>query len=125
MIGMPPTRVLIVDDHPGFRRVARELLQARGYTVVGEADGMATALAALEACVPDAVLLDVCLGSESGFDVARALTGSQPGVAVLLVSAEESESEERVRACGARGFVPKPRLVHADLGTLWRHAGGA
>jgi DNA-binding NarL/FixJ family response regulator len=122
---MPSTRVLIVDDQPVFRQVARELLEARGYAVVAEAGDLAAALAALERCVPDAVLLDVCLGEESGFDVARALIEVRPGLAVLMVSADDGhECPERLRECGARGFVTKPRLVDADLATLWRHAGG-
>lgn len=33
-----PLRVLVVDDHPGFRRAARALLGACGFLVVGEAD---------------------------------------------------------------------------------------
>jgi DNA-binding NarL/FixJ family response regulator len=123
---MAPKRVLIVDDQPVFRGVARELLESRGYTVVAEAYGMATAMEALERCGPDAVLLDVCLGEESGFDVARALTGMRPDVAVLLVSSDDAyRSNERVLRCGARGFVLKARLVKTDLGTFWGHAGGA
>jgi DNA-binding NarL/FixJ family response regulator len=121
---MSPTRVLIVDDQPVFREVARELLEVRGYSVVAEADGMATALEAVERSVPDAVLLDVRLGEESGFDVARALIGRQPELAVLLMSADkEHESSEGVRRCGARGFVLKGRLVKTDLGTYWGQPG--
>jgi two-component system KDP operon response regulator KdpE len=118
---MPPKRVLIVDDQPAFRRVVRGLLIRRGHAVVGEADGLITALAALQQYEPDAVLLDVCLGVESGFDVARVLTGLRPGLPVLLVSTDDRyEHEARVQECGARGFVSKSRLVDADLGTLWR-----
>ena len=125
MVGMPSTRVLIVDDQPVFRRVARDLLKARGYVVVAEADRADTAMEALRRCVPDAVLLDVCLGEESGFDVARARTGAAPDVAVLLVSADERwVCRESVRECGARGFVLKAHLVDADLGTFWRQAEG-
>jgi DNA-binding NarL/FixJ family response regulator len=123
---MSPTRVLIVDDQPVFRQVARDLLEIRGYSVVAEAEGLATALEALRRAVPDAVLLDVCLGKESGFDVARALTRALPGLPVVLVSADAHyECVERVRECGARGFVLKTRLVHTDLDTFWRQAGGA
>ena len=118
---MPPKRVLIVDDHPVFRLVVRDLLARRGHAVVGEADGLATALAAIEQCEPDAVLLDVCLGNESGFDIARVLTGLRPGLPVLLVSTDDRyEYEVRAHECGARGFVTKSRLVDAVLGTLWR-----
>ena len=118
---MPPKRVLIVDDQPAFRQVVRDLLVRRGHAVVGEADGLVTALAACEQHEPDAVLLDVCLGSESGFDVARALTGLRPGLPVLLVSTDDRyEDEACVRDSGACGFVSKSGLVDADLATLWR-----
>jgi DNA-binding NarL/FixJ family response regulator len=123
---MTPTRVLIVDDQPVFRGVARTLLETRGYTVVAEAEGMDSALEALERCGPDAVLLDIGLGEESGFDVARALTRLRPDVAVLLVSADDAhELSERVSWSGARGFLPKTRLVKADLGRFWGHAAAA
>jgi DNA-binding NarL/FixJ family response regulator len=121
-----PTRVLIVDDQPVFRRVARTLLETRGYTVVAEAEGMDTALEALERSLPDAVLLDIGLGEESGFDVARALTRLRPELAVLLVSADnEYEFSERVGWSGARGFLLKTRLVIADLATFWGPAPAA
>ena len=118
---MPPKRVLIVDDQPAFRHAARDLLTSRGHAVVGEADGLISALAALEQHQPDAVLLDVCLGIESGFDVGRVLTGLRPGLSVLLASSDDRYGDDtRVRECGACGFVSKSRLVDADLGALWR-----
>ena len=118
---MPSKRVLIVDDQPAFREAVRDLLMSRGHAVVGEADGLVSALAALEQHRPDAVLVDVCLGIESGFDVARALTGLRPGLSVLLASSDDRYGEEaRVRECGACGFVSKSRLVDTDLGALWR-----
>ena len=81
-----PPRVLIVDDQPSFRGMARTVLEWRGYAVAGEADSAASAIAAAERLAPDAVLLDVCLGEASGFEVACALTQARPGLAVLLVS---------------------------------------
>ena len=66
------------------------------------------------------MLLDVCLGTESGVDVARVLTGLRAGLPVLLVSTDDRYGDEaRVQGCGARGFVLKSRLADADLGTLW------
>jgi DNA-binding NarL/FixJ family response regulator len=118
-----PLRVLIVDDHPVFCRVARELLEARGYAVVGEATCAAAALEAAERLAPDAVLLDVRLGDDSGHAVARALSGLDHPLAVLLVSVvDEADEEQRACACGARGFVPKARLALTDLGRFWPHA---
>jgi DNA-binding NarL/FixJ family response regulator len=114
-------RVLIVDDQPIFRRAARDLLELRGYSVVAEADRSSVAFDAVERLAPDVVLLDVCLGTESGFDVARALTRAYPELPVLLVSADEARGHpESVRECGARGFVLKSRLAHTDLTAHWR-----
>ena len=66
--------VLIVDDHPSFRATARILLEAEGFSVVGEAVDGASALT--EACRlrPEVVLLDVQLPDIDGFHVAEAIT---------------------------------------------------
>jgi DNA-binding NarL/FixJ family response regulator len=61
--------VLIVDDHPGFRAVARRLLEIEGYEVVGEAADGTTALVAVRELRPDVVLLDVQLPDVDGFEV--------------------------------------------------------
>lgn len=106
--------VVIVDDHPGFRGAVRELLEARGHAVVGEADCAAAALELVSQLVPDAVLLDVELGHECGLDVAWSLTNAHPGLRVLLVSAECYADPQRVRESGACGFVPKSQLACAD-----------
>jgi DNA-binding NarL/FixJ family response regulator len=125
MVGVSAPRVVVVDDHPGFRRVARELLRLRGYAVLGEADCAASALDLVTRVAPDAVLLDVRLGDESGLDVARTLTGARPDLAVLLVSTdEELEGLDCVGECGARGFVAKRRLADVDLGALLPVPGG-
>ena len=55
------SRILIVDDHPGFRRFARSLLESEGFDVVGEAEDEASALAAAARLRPGLVLLDVLL----------------------------------------------------------------
>lgn len=70
-----PLRVLIVDDHVGFRGFARRLLAALGMDVVGEVgDGLA-ALAEVARVRPDLVLLDVLLPDLDGFEVARRCAG--------------------------------------------------
>jgi DNA-binding NarL/FixJ family response regulator len=108
-------RVLIVDDQPAFREAARELLEGRGH-VVAEARDAAEALAAIEAFDPDAALIDVRLHDESGIDAARALVEASPRLAAFLMSADGTiVTDAVVRACGARGFVPKQRLAATDL----------
>ena len=119
-MGPMSVRVLIVDDQQPFRRVARELLEGRGYTVVAEA---ASAKGALDAAVrhePDAVLMDVRLGDRSGFEAAWAIRRECPRAKVLLVSsADFRHCRERMRESGARGFVQKSRLASVDLSEYW------
>ena len=111
-------RVLIVDDHEPFRAVARELLEAAGYVVSGEAADGAEALAAVAAEPPDAVLLDVQLPDRDGFSVATALTANGGPVVVLISSREAEEYGRRIAACGARGFIAKGQLSAAAFAAL-------
>ena len=114
-------RVVIVDDHAWFRSVARELLRARGFDVVGEADGATSGMKLVEQMAPDAILLDVGLKDADGIDVCRALTEAHPGLAVLLVSADDlRHRQDQIRECGARAFLRKSRLASADLVGLLR-----
>jgi DNA-binding NarL/FixJ family response regulator len=115
-----PARVLIVDDAVVFREVACELLERRGYAVVGEAGTAAVAREMAERLAPDAVLLDIRLPDADGFALAAALVDARPGLAVLLTSADRAPPDPAVvRACGARGFVLKSRLAAADLAQFW------
>jgi len=70
-----PVRVLIVDDHESFRRLATRVLAASGFAVIGEAVDGASALRQAARLRPDVVLLDVMLPDRSGLEVAR---GSRP-----------------------------------------------
>ena len=112
-------RVLIVDDHGEFRALARALLEAGGFEVVGEAvDGAAT-LMAVERVRPDLVLLDVQLPDMSGFDVARALCDREDGPVVVMISSRDaSDFGHRLERSGARGFISKSRLSGAALAAL-------
>jgi two-component system nitrate/nitrite response regulator NarL len=115
-----PLRVLIVDDQPEFRVLAREVLGRRGFDVVGEAGCGASAVASAVRHRPDAVLLDMHLGEESGLDVARALDRECPGTAVLLVSCMDNGfGGEGVEIAGVAGFLHKSCLVSADLRAYW------
>ena len=119
MRGSMSARVLIVDDQRSFRAAARGLLEHRGYQVV-EAGDAAAAVDLGSRLLPDAVLLDVRLGKDDGFAVARTLSRACPGAAVLLVSCDDQRHRgAEVAACGARGFLLKTQLAAADLATFW------
>jgi CheY-like chemotaxis protein len=115
----PPARVLIVDDSGPFRRAARELLERRGYRVVGTADTAAAGFEAVEQLKPDAVLLDVRLSDGSGLDLCEVLTREQDAPAILLISSDGAANAALAEARGARGFVPKADLGRVDLSRIW------
>ena len=110
------TTVVIVDDHPTFRRFARRLLEATGYTVVGEADSAAAAVEAVQRLRPAAVLLDLLLPDGSGLDVVPQLAGFS---AVVLTSSRSAEDfGAALHGNGARGFIPKASFSARAFGEL-------
>lgn len=120
---MRPT-VLIVDDHAGFRRMARRMLEEGGFSVVAEAGDAASALAAVAEHRPQLVLLDVQLPDLDGLAVAEALAeGDDPPIVVLTSSRNASDYGSRLVRSPARGFVPKAELSGLALTELLRAAG--
>ena len=111
--------ILLVDDHPSFRACARALLEADGFTVVGEAEDGASALSAIAALHPDVVLLDIQLPDMDGFAVLERLGSSAPPV-VLVSSREASDYDGLIRASRARGFIPKAELSGTAVRSLLR-----
>jgi DNA-binding NarL/FixJ family response regulator len=108
--------VLVVDDHPSFRKTARALLESEGFEVVGEAADGASAIEAARSLRPDVVLLDVYLPDIDGFEVVAALgrNGHQPKI-VLTSSHDARDFGRLVEGSGARGFIPKAELSGATL----------
>jgi DNA-binding NarL/FixJ family response regulator len=104
---------LIVDDNPRFGDEARGLLEHEGIPVVGVAASGDEAVRLVEAIRPELALVDISLGEESGFDVARRLVdGSKAGApAIIFVSShDEQEFSDRIAASPALGFIAKTRL---------------
>ena len=110
-------RCLIVDDNRPFLDAARLLLEREGVAVVGVATTSAEALRLAEELRPDVVLVDIRLGDESGFVLARRLSGR-----VILISTDaQSEYAEEIAASPAAGFIPK---AHLSASSVLRLVGG-
>jgi DNA-binding NarL/FixJ family response regulator len=104
-------RCAIVDDSPALLDAARVLLEREGIPVVGVASTIAEALALVEREEPDIVLIDIDLGAESGFDLARQLDGNRTAVRSILISTHaEKDFRELIADSPALGFLPKARL---------------
>lgn len=111
-------RVLIVDDNKSFLEAASVLLEREGLTVAGVASTSGEALRQAEILRPEVVLVDVFLGEESGFDLARLLVEGREdgGAGVILISThDEADFEDLIAASLAAGFLPKAELSAAAI----------
>lgn len=106
-------RCLIVDDSPTVLRAASELLERQGVAIVGVAATGDEALRLAKELEPDVMLVDIDLGPESGFDLARRLaeTLDAAGTRSILISThDEADLADLIAASPAIGFVDKSAL---------------
>jgi CheY-like chemotaxis protein len=106
--------VLVVDDEPDIRMLARMILETSGYEVV-EAKTGEEALDVLAATPPDLMLLDIRLPGIDGWEVlTRSRAASEP-VPVVMMSAHSSDSTlQRAEEEGSAGYLVKP-FKQSDL----------
>jgi len=107
-----PIRCLIVDDNPLFLEGATDLLEREGLEVVGVASTSAEAIRLVRELRPDVILVDVFLGDEDGFELARKLgDASAPHPQVILISTHaEDDLAQLIAVSPAVGFVSKARV---------------
>lgn len=105
-------RCLIVDDSVDFVDAARGLLQCEGITAVGSASTSADALRRFEELRPDVTLVDINLGSESGFELAEQLHLAGGPSPVILISTHAAEDfADMIESSPAVGFLSKSALT--------------
>ena len=113
------TTILIVDDDPRFRTQAREVLEADGFVVIGEAVDGASGLEAAQTLRPEFVLLDIGLPDIEGFEVARTLAVDGPPPWVVLTSSRDARAYGRRLTNGhSLGFIPKERISGTAIRAL-------
>jgi two-component system, NarL family, nitrate/nitrite response regulator NarL len=120
-----PLRCVLVDDNEAFLETASLLLEREGLTIVGVASTIAMALRQVRALRPDLVLVDIGLGDESGFDLARLLAqdGQSGGAKVILISTgAEADYRELIDDSPAAGFLAKSELSVLGISRLLGHA---
>jgi len=119
-------RVVVVDDHPIFRRgLVEALSEATGVTVCGEAGTVATALDAVVTQQPDVAIVDLSLGAESGLDLVSSLAKSHPDVRVLMLSGyDERVHADRALKAGALGYIMKDKAARELIAAVHRVAAG-
>jgi DNA-binding NarL/FixJ family response regulator len=114
-----PVTVLLIDDDPGFRLLARRTLAGTEMAVVGEADTAAAGAQAARDLKPDVLLVDVGLPDSDGIALAHELSALPWGPRVVLTSVDpDAASPDEVERSGACGFVPKHDLPGRGLELL-------
>lgn len=126
------TRVLVVDDHPVFRRGMTALLAASGFDVVAEAAGGMEAVDAALRERPDVVLMDLGLPDIGGVTATERITGALPDVRVVVITLFDDEASVRAAlAAGAAAYVTKEAspdqivaaVRAAEMGAQWLGSG--
>jgi two-component system, NarL family, nitrate/nitrite response regulator NarL len=121
-------RCLIVDDNARYGEASRALLEREGVAVVGVATNGQQAEWLARRFRPDVVLVDIFLGTESGFDVARRLVsdarGPVPDV-ILMSTYDEREFLDLIAASPAVGFLGKRSVSAAAIEELLARADDA
>jgi len=119
--GRMPLRCLLVDDSDAFLQAASVLLKREGVTVAGVASNSADALRQARALRPDVILVDVGLGDENGFDLARLLArdGQNGHAPVIMVSARaETDYADLIAESPVAGFLAKSELSAREIARI-------
>jgi DNA-binding NarL/FixJ family response regulator len=108
-----PLRCLIVDDNTSFLAASCAVLQGREVSVVAVANSLAEGLERADELAPDLILVDIDLGEESGFDLARQLAcraHATPADVILISTHPEDDFADLIAESPALGFVSKSDL---------------
>jgi DNA-binding NarL/FixJ family response regulator len=118
--------ILIVDDHPMFRRGLASLIESEpDLAVCGQAGSSEGALQAAQQSQPDLLIVDLALGESDGLDLVKELKRRHPGIPALVLSMhDESVYAERSLRAGARGYVTKQQLDETVLVAIRRLLAG-
>jgi DNA-binding NarL/FixJ family response regulator len=105
----PPSRVLMVDDHPVVLAGLKALVEADAdFSVVGEARDGRTALQLAKQLLPEIVVLDISMPEMNGIELATALLTEQPQCRVLVLTVHEDRAYlSQLLELGVSGYLLK------------------
>jgi DNA-binding NarL/FixJ family response regulator len=116
---------VVADDHPAMRAAVSDVLSDYGMTVLGVAADGEEAVEQIESSKPQVAVVDVRMPLLSGIEVARRVSATTPGTAVLLYTAYGDRSLlAEALDVGARGFVLKEAPVVELVRAVERVAAG-
>ena len=120
------SRIVVVDDHPVFRKGLIALLRAEGHDVVAEASDGMEAIAVVADELPDVVLMDLSMPLRDGFEATAHITAAHPNAKIVVITLFDDEaSVVRALEAGASGYVSKqadPDQITDAVGAVVRGA---
>lgn len=106
-------KVLLVDDHPLFLEGLQNLLETRGFVVVGAAENGHQAISMARSLQPDVILMDIAMPGCSGLEAIRPIKAELPQIKiVMLTSSDDDENLFAAVKKGASGYLLKN--LHAE-----------
>src|SRR4249919_4187982 len=125
--GEDKVRVLVVDDHPAFRRALSSALRmVKGIEVAGEAGGGREATDLARKDEPDLVLMDLSMPDFDGIEAMRRIHEDRPGLPVVILTAHADPGvEKEAREAGASGFLAKGTALEDIVIVLHEASEGA
>src|SRR5690242_858890 len=105
-----PRRILLADDHDGWRLRVRSLLETAGFEVCGDAINGIDVVEKTKALLPDLIVLDISMPVVNGLDAIPEILKSAPSVKIVVFSVHEADElrREALRR-GAHGYVGKSK----------------
>ena len=107
--GRKKSRILLVDDHPLYRRGIANLIEREpDLSACGEADDAPSALRAIAALKPDLAIIDISLKNSSGIELTKNIKTQYPDLPILIVSLHEEGVYAGIALrAGASGYLTK------------------
>ncbi len=119
-------KILIVDDHPIFRKGLAQLISdEKDMTVCGEAEDVFSATRLISSRAPDMIIADITLKDTSGLELLKYLNDHNEEIPVLVLSMhDENIYAERALRSGARGYVMKQEMTGNVVNAIRQLLGG-
>ena len=121
-----PIRILIVEDHPVFRKGLTTIIESEpDMTLVGQAANAAEAIAEFRRHRPDITLMDLRLPGTNGTDTLVTIRGEFPDARIIMLTTSDGDADiQRAMRAGAWGYILKSMPLEELLAVVRSvHAG--
>jgi DNA-binding response OmpR family regulator len=119
-------KILVVDDEPDVRNLAKMILERAGYQIVTASNGVEGEEMA-ESEKPDLIILDVVMPGKNGLEVCQTLKNRSETrhIPIIIFSASGSRSRrDTALEAGANDFLQKPFTIKGLTDIVGKHLGG-